>query len=111
VTTPWDEKKEAITYRTVDALTKQWVRRPAYGGLLCENNTQAICRDIMALAMIRCERAGYPIVLHTHDEIVSERRVGEGSFDEFVKLLVEVPPWATGFPIAADGWEGKRYRK
>lgn len=111
ITTPWDEAKEVITYYTVDSMTKQWVRRPAYGGLLCENNTQAMCRDIMAQAMVRCEDAGYPVVLHAHDEIVSEVPEGTGDLDAFCKILIEVPTWATGMPIASDGWVGKRYRK
>jgi DNA polymerase len=111
ITTPWDATKEVITYYTVDSMTKQWVRRPAYGGLLCENNTQAMCRDIMAQAMVRCEDAGYPVVLHAHDEIVSEVPEGTGDLDAFCKILIEVPTWATGMPIAADGWVGKRYRK
>lgn len=82
-----------------------------YGGKLTENIVQALCRDIMAEAMLRAERAGYPIILTVHDEIVAEVPKGWGSLEEFKQILNERPKWALDFPIAADGWRAERYRK
>ena len=62
-------------------------------------------------AMVRVERAKYPVVLTVHDEIVAERRIGEGSLDEFQRLMTTVPEWAPGLPVAAGGFEAMRYRK
>ncbi len=31
-----------------------------------------------------------------------------GTLDESVKLMTELPEWATGLPIDAQGWRGKR---
>ena len=50
----------------------------AFGGLLLENSVQAFCRDIFVEAMPRLEAAGYPIVMHTHDEFVCEVPDGSG---------------------------------
>jgi DNA polymerase len=87
------------------------MRKTTYGGALTENLIQAIARDIMAEAMLRAEARGYPIVLDVHDELVAEVPLGQGSVKEFEEILCEPPSWADGCPIAAEGWEGQRYRK
>jgi DNA polymerase len=89
-----------------------WIRVDTYGGKLTENIVQAIARDILTYAMVNLENAGYPIVLHVHDEIVAEILKSFGSIKEFEKIMNIMPPWAQGWPIrATGGWRGKRYRK
>jgi DNA polymerase bacteriophage-type len=83
----------------------------AYGGLWTENIVSGIARDLLADAMLRIEAAGYPIVLHVHDEIVCEVPIGFGSTDEFTRLMTRKPSWALELPIAASAWTGPRYCK
>lgn len=108
---PWGQEKRMVTAMTVDALTKQWQRRPLGHPILSENATQAMCRDLLALGLLRCEAAGYKVVGHVHDEIVAEVPEGCGSVEEMERLMSVVPKWAEGMPISAEGYRAKRYKK
>lgn len=116
VPTAWGEDKLSVTFMTIDSRLKsktkgKWTRLSTYGGKLVENITQAASRDVLAEGMLRIEEHDYPIVLHVHDEIVSQVDVGFGSVTEYEELMSVVPTWATGLPVAAEGFEGQRYRK
>lgn len=110
----WKQNGEpgpAIHYKYVDPITKQWVEGPTYGGSLVENITQRICRDILASALLRLSQRGYETVMHVHDEAVTETPEDFGSTEELEAIMAEDPGWAAGFPIAAEGYSRKRYKK
>tara|TARA_R110000744_G_scaffold86687_4_gene169528 strand:+ start:2442 stop:4478 length:2037 start_codon:yes stop_codon:yes gene_type:complete len=90
----------------------QWKRVSTYGGKLTENATQATSREVLMPAMLAAERRGYPIVLTVYDEIVAEVPEGQGSLKEFIEIMTQpYEKWYADWPISADGWEGKRYKK
>lgn len=105
------EDGDVLFYMNVDGTSGKWVETDTYGGKLSENITQAICRDLLAAAIIRCEAGGFPVVLHVHDEVVAEVKQDGGDLKYFEQLCAVTPAWAEGLPVAAAGWRGKRYRK
>jgi DNA polymerase len=108
-----DLEHEVVVFK--DASAGQWrdcrSGNGAYAGLWTENIVSAVARDLLAAALMRIEAAGYPIVLHVHDEIVAEVPDGFGSTQEFTRLMITLPPWALGLPIAAKAWSGQRFGK
>ncbi len=87
-----------------------WERVPAYGTLLTENVVQATCRDVLAEALLRLDRAGFPLVLQVHDEAVANG-AGAERLAEFKRLMEVRPTWAQALPLVVDAYETRRYRK
>ena len=107
---PYGEKV-SVEYSAVNSMTKKWNRERTFGGKLTENIVQGLCRDLIADAMLRLETSGYPVIASVHDEVISEVPVGQGSVEEMVALMCQLPDWAKDFPLAAEGKEGLRYGK
>ncbi len=108
---PWGQKKGVLSFMGVHPKTKKWVREHTWGGKLVENVVQAISRDLMALAMVRMKKAGYTVILTVHDEIIAERKIGEGTIEEFNQLMRTLPIWAKGAPVNVEGFISQRYKK
>ena len=73
---------------------------------------QGFARDLLVEAMFAVEAAGYPIVHHTHDDLLCEVDEGFGSSDEFAELMAEAARrMAPGLPISVKAWEGERWLK
>lgn len=83
-------------------------RTLTYGGRLTENATQAVARDLLALALIRLEKAGFEVVGHVHDEAMVQ---GTDDVDAVARIMCEVPRWAEGLPVNGEGFRTFRYRK
>lgn len=118
VTTEIDEdtgKKRTSTrikYQGENQTTRQWGIQYTYGGKLTENIVQALCRDILAWSMPGVEAAGYEIVLSVHDELITEvPDTDDYTTEELCALMCDLPIWAKGFPLAAEGDCMYRYRK
>ncbi len=102
--------RDGLTYEGISE-NKKWSRIETYGPKLVENIVQGTARDLLAEAMLRVEKKGYPIVMHCHDEIIAEVPEGIGSVDEMCEIMAVQPEWAEGLPLRADGFECRFYKK
>ena len=101
-----------LLYEGVDQYTRQWKLLETYYGKLVENVVQAIARDVFMTGLRKAEEAGYPVVLRVHDELVCEVPDDPSFTDAALSAMMSTnPSWAIGLPLAAAGFEARRYRK
>lgn len=103
--------KPALCYWGQNQTSKKWAVEETYGGKLVENITQATARDCLAEALENLQAAGYPIVFHIHDEVVIDAGPGQDNLDDVVRIMSQVPAWAEGLPLNADGWVNPFFKK
>jgi DNA polymerase len=79
-----------------------------YGGLLAENTTQAVSRDLLAEAILDLDET-YPVVLHVHDSIVCRVPAEQEAeaMAAIIARLAATPTWGEGLPLVAEGKSGK----
>lgn len=105
-----DEKTARLTYEGQNQVTRQWDNLETYGGKITENLVQATARDLLAVTLVRLERAGYRTVFHVHDEAVCELDAGH-TLAGMQKIFETPPKWARDLPLRAAGYETPFYKK
>ena len=101
--------REGVTYEGVGE-SKKWQRIESYGPKFVENIVQAIARDLLAEAMQRLNAEGFRIVMHVHDEVVAETQ-NPDDLGRMCKIMGQVPEWANGLLLRADGFVCDFYKK
>ena len=51
------------------------------------------------------------MVFHIHDEVVIDAPPGRDSLEEVINIMRQVPSWAEGLPLNADGWVNPFFKK
>lgn len=101
-----------LFYMGTNQFTKQWCKIYTSSGKIVENCVQSFARDIFKYGQLAAEKAGYRVILPVHDEIVAEvPDTDEYSAKKLEEIMSEVPPWAKGIPLNAEGFEDYRYHK
>lgn len=113
VMTPWGQEKLGVTVFSQNTYTREWKRNPLIGSSIFQSAVQGTARDFLAFAMLRLEDAGYSVINSIHDEVLLlvDEENGEAALDDAIRIMTTPPDWAPDFPLAAEGWYGKRYRK
>jgi DNA polymerase len=82
------------------------------GPVIVHNCTQASSRDVFYHNMPDIEDAGYGIILRVHDELVTEVDDTEHfTVTSLAGIMSRTNEWSQGLPLAAAGFETRRYRK
>jgi DNA polymerase len=105
------QERTEFVFEGEDSLTRQWVKQRAWHGSIIENIVQGIAACLLRNGLFNVEHAGYPTVLHVHDEGGALVPKGFGSVAHYEELMCALPAWAHGLPMKAEGWRGVRYRK
>lgn len=101
-----------ISYMGMNQYTKKWSRIYTYGGKIFENICQGFAGDVLKHGMVLWEEQGYETVLTVHDEGVTETPdTDDYNAPALARVMATVPSYAEGLPLAAAGFECKRYRK
>jgi DNA polymerase len=113
LTTPWGVQKRGVTIHSQNTFTRQWSRNALIGSSIFQSAVQGTARDFLAHAMLRLDSEGYDIINSIHDEVLLlvDEAKGDAALDDVVRIMTTPPSWAPDFPLAAEGWVGKRYRK
>jgi len=90
-----------------------WPRAHLYGGLVFENIDQATSNCLLRHALRLCDEENLPVILHCHDEIVGEvdEDIAKQEMQLLKDIMLELPEWAEGLPLAVEGDIMKRYSK
>lgn len=91
-------------------VTSKWGNSDTYGGKLAENIAQAVAADIMCQGAHNAEADGFEIMALIHDQALSHKSARQ-SAKRFVECLTDMPAWADGLPIEAEGGEVPFYKK
>lgn len=101
--------RDAVFYMGVGT-NRKWLEMQTYGGLWCENLVQATARDLLFYSLKTLHENGYKVVATVHDEAIVEAPIGT-DLGEIIRLMCQLPPWAEGLPLAAEGEELEFYKK
>lgn len=102
-----------IVYMGQNQTSKKWEKIATYGGKLTENIIQAIARDCLAETILRLVENGYICVMHVHDEVICEvpKNSKIYNLENIIKIMCQVPKWAEGLTLNADGFTSDYYKK
>ena len=111
--TPWGEMREGITVVNQNTFTRKWGRNMLIGSSIFQSAVQGTARDMLAESCLLLEKNQFEIINLIHDEVLMlvDENQAQAALDRVIKLMTTPPKWAKDFPLAAEGWIGKRYRK
>lgn len=84
-----------------------------WGGVVAENMSQGLARDIFSDMLLRLEAEGIRPIFHVHDEVIIECDEGEAEMvlEKTIGIMSTPPAWISDIPLAAEGQILTHYQK
>lgn len=86
-----------------------------WGGLVAENASQALARDIFSHMLCKINEIGngVELIMHVHDEVVVEVDAdkAEQALDQIIQIMSTPPEWIPDIPVSAEGQILTKYEK
>jgi DNA polymerase len=113
LTTPWGSEKLGVTVHSQNTYTRQWSRNALIGSSIFQSAVQGTARDFLADATLNITKLGYEVINLIHDEVLllTDEIGSDAALADVLKIMTTPPAWAPDFPLAAEGWVNKRYKK
>jgi hypothetical protein len=102
--------KRQLHYMCEDGPGKVWRKISTHGGVLTNHIVQGTSGCLLRYACNNLEAAGFKVILRIYDEIVAEMP-DASRFDEFQRIILQLPEWAEGLPVSGAGWVAECYKK
>lgn len=107
----WDDNYNTeIQFWGKIPVKNSWGWCKTYGGKLLENATQGVCGDFMGHGAATAQKHGYEAFMLVHDELVGPQHEGQ-DHQTLCKHLCNLPAWAKGMPLDAEGETIPFYKK
>jgi DNA polymerase len=105
--------RDGITVRSQNTFTRQWGRNSLIGSSIFQSAVQGTARDILAECTLSLETAGFEVINLIHDQvlILVEEQNAKSALDDVMSIMTTPPEWAPNFPLAAEGFISKRFKK
>lgn len=105
--------RESVYVLNQNTYTRQWGRNKLIGSSIFQSAVQGTARDFLAEAALALMDQGVEVANLVHDEImvVAPEAEAQTTAKLVEQVMTTAPSWAADFPLAAEGWVAKRYRK
>jgi DNA polymerase len=109
----YDDDGEVIGQSRALRFTRGYGRIKLWHGLLCENAVQAVAADVLRGTLVRLERRGAMVRLHTHDEVLLEcpREEADNVEVGLRDTMREGFDWSEGLPLMSEETQAYYYSK
>jgi DNA polymerase bacteriophage-type len=109
----YDDDGELLGQSRALRFTRGHGRIKLWHGLLCENAVQAVAADVLRGTLVRLERRGARVRLHTHDEVLLEcpREEADNVEVGLRDTMREGFDWSEGLPLMSEETVAYYYTK